>query len=357
MGLTHFDRSSFFLGFVSAIILSSTILFLFSDNHDAIKENNQTADHSLGMLENNQAYKGSNQLITQGDFDERDSNSHLDANTTLDSHEFALGELGLADLTSSNLIPNNLADKKYSLQNVLSDTLTNQALLTLSEIPPYNAAKQINSSNDLLAKVLAKIQNSTNIEQRAFLLRALAEANTDSRITASNELLLSERILDRKDGVSLAMSLDNTDEKAMLAQYMLETEPEEEVILYVLEHLSSESDKAVVSQSFHTLNAIIAKHESPEIKGLALQAMMKADPEHSGVLNRVTALINAQSPNEKYQGLNLLHQQINDYGVPLSTEQYQDIQQQLSWIADDAVAPINHRIKALKSLKVLKDHY
>lgn len=239
----------------------------------------------------------------------------------------------------------------------LSEQLSEQQAYALSELSPENAAKLLNDDGEKLRQSLNLIQDLNRTDQRAFLLRVLQASNEVVQQQASETLLASDRVLDRKAAVALIMNFNNPDEKSMLSQAILQTEINEEVLIYTLIHMSSDEDKTLVSQSIDDLHALANHHSNPEIKGMALQAIMKTNPNNQTTFEQVSEFVNSTDPNLSFQGLNILHQQLNDFGIELSAEQKQDVIEQLTWIIEDNDQPDENRQEAKLSLDVLTNHY
>jgi hypothetical protein len=239
----------------------------------------------------------------------------------------------------------------------LHNAVSEQEALTLSELSVHQAVKDITESDDVFDAVLKQIFSLEKGEQRAFLLRALSNTNTDTRTSAVEKLLSSSRTLDKKSGISLLMLHENTSDKTMLVQLLLQTESNEAVLKNLLAHISSNNDPLMINYAFNELQALAQFHQNVEIRGLAIKTMIKAQLNNTDIFEQLQRLMASNDTDESYQGVNLLNLQLNDYGISVSDDKKQALTEQLNWIALDAEQTLDNRIKALSNLKILAEYY
>lgn len=239
----------------------------------------------------------------------------------------------------------------------LTEQLSEQQAYALSELSTQHVVNLLNNDSEKLTQTLQLIQTLVHSEQRAFLIRALQATNDVVKKQVSDELLLSSRVIDRKAAVALLMTLEEPQDKALLSQVVLQTETDDEVLTYTLAHMSADADKDTVARTSNEINTLANYHINPKVKGLALQVMMKLNPESEEVFEQVNQLVNSAEPEMSFQGLNILHQQLNDFGKTLNNEQKQALITQLTWIIDNNELPAENKAQAKLSLDVLNNHY
>ena len=335
--LARFDRLSFMLG----IIFSLIMLVVFSVVEIDSKSKQQTSfefysDHDVQIERPNSDPKSylservDNSAIVIAQFETNEDETHLSEqkNPVLDNW-----------------------------QTLLHNAVSEQEALTLSELSVYQVAKDINESDDVFNAVLKQISSLEQGEQRAFLLRSLSDTNADTRTSAVDKLLSSSRTLDKKAGISLLMLHENTSDKTMLVQFLLQTESNEEVLKNLLAHISSNNDPLMITNSFNELQELAQFHHNVEIRGLAIKTMIKAQPHNTDIFEQLQRLMASHDTDESYQGVNLLNLQLNDYGISVSDDKKYALIEQLNWIAVDAEQTLDNRIKALSNLKILAEHY
>lgn len=240
---------------------------------------------------------------------------------------------------------------------LLNNKLTQQQMLAFSDAIPAHILNEINNDETLFSALLLQMQGIEQSQQRHFLTQILTELSSDKKAQAANELLQSARNIDHISAVSLMMSIEDDFLKTEHAQQLLQSQPDDKVLEKLLHHLSSSENNNVVFNIEGDLITLYQHTTNPTIKGLALQAMMKSQPDNINVLEQVSSMVSSNNPKESYQGLNILNQQLNDYGISLSEQQKFEVMNHLNLIADDNTQLINNRLKALESLAVLTNYY
>ncbi|WP_111979806.1 hypothetical protein [Algibacillus agarilyticus] len=328
--LDNFDRFSFLLGGVSGLcFLLLLYVFLIPDS-----VNIQSTEPLYNAI--NIESTPENTIANERLLDEN-TNNELTSSTSEDE--------------------NQIGQQTIDWQQALNPNLSIEASFALSELSSYQAAKEINQNTELYNNIITAIQLMPQSEQRAFLRRTIQALNPALRLQASHSLLASNRVIDKKEAISLIMSLDNKSEQQTLTQHILQTETQPELLKYMLAHINADNDQEIIIQNVDTLKGFAELSHDVQVKGLAIKAMMQAAPNDEQVFEYVIDLVNSAESASSGQGLNILHQQLNDYQVELSAEQIERLQTQLSWIADDTNQLIDNRIQALLNLKVLKTRY
>ena len=336
MFIASLDRKSFITGFITSLVLIAAINLMIPSIGKAISILNVQDTHSnlplANVTEQSLACEEKKQFNSM--LDKSDSNS-----------DFQAGD-GLPTWTHFE-----------NWQEVLTKRLTAQQMLFFSDEVPKKIITAINNDEALFSKLLQQIKHFDNSQQRHFLVQVLGALNKDKKQQAANELLNTERIVDQVSAVSIIMSIDDDNYKTEMSTYLIQSLPADDVLDKLLRHLSTDDNKNIALNIKEDIQDLYENIYSSDLKGLALQVIMKTQPDDIDVLEQVSEMVSSNDPNDRYQGLNILSQQLNDYGISLSSEQKNDVYSNVKQIADDTSQSIKNRLQALNTLEVLEANY
>lgn len=328
MFIANLDKKSFVIGFVVALVMVTVINLLTLQKSTVVAE-----------------IKGENNPLY---IDRQEAETSYVAENSASDGTLKGKRLFIEDHGTSNTL------NKW--QAVITDKLSAEQMLFFSDDVPIKIITAINSDELLFTTLLAQIKKLDHSQQRQFLVQVLGALATDKKKYAADELLHTGRVIDQMSALPVIMSIEGDSYKAEMSSYILQTYLSDSVLDKLLQYLNTESHHQVALNIEAELYNLYQSSTQPNLKGLTLQVLMKIQPNNKSLLSQVTELVNSANEDDNFHGLNILNQQLNDYGVPLSAEQQNDLYSYLTLIADDGTQSIKNRMKALHTLEVLETY-
>ncbi|AWB65388.1 hypothetical protein C2869_02555 [Saccharobesus litoralis] len=298
---------------------------------------------------NNQATKANNLSITNL------SNKPTSVSqSSVPSTQKALPISTSTQSTSSAISPAMSPEENWLV--ALKQSLTIEQENSLHAMSVEQPAELLSQNQQLQYKLLNKLLELNISEQRAFLMRVVAAASPETRRMFTQDLLASSRAIDRNAGVTLLMQEPVLSEKKFSTQILLQNESDPSVLTQVLLFLNQAQQQPLTELLVDELASHVQFNDSAKIRGLALQTLMKINPSDPQVTLQAINLISSSHFEDHKVGLNVLTQQLNDYGIELKTEQRQSVHEQLTYIINDTSQTANNKNQAQMAIDLLNKH-